>query len=55
MDIKRACSANQSARFHPIKNVYRDKNVLLFCHLSKVIKIACYSCHILKLFLITVL
>jgi hypothetical protein len=54
MYIKRACSANQSACFHPIKNVYRDKNVLLLCHLSKVIKIACYSCQILKLFLIIV-
>jgi hypothetical protein len=38
--------------FHTIKNVYRDKNVLLL--LSKVIKIACYSCQILKLFLIIV-
>jgi hypothetical protein len=37
--IKRSCSANQSVCFHPIKNVYRHKNVLL-CHLSKVIKIA---------------
>jgi hypothetical protein len=52
--IKRACSANQSACFHPIKNVYRDKNALLLCHLSKVIKIACYFCQILKLFLIIV-
>jgi hypothetical protein len=52
--IKRACSANQSAFFHPIKNIYRDKNFLLLCHLSKVIKIACYSCQILKLFLIIV-
>jgi hypothetical protein len=32
--IKRACSANQSACFHPIKNVYRGKIVLLLCHLS---------------------
>jgi hypothetical protein len=40
--------------FHPIKNVYSDKNVLLLSHLSKVIKIACYSCQILKLFLIIV-
>jgi hypothetical protein len=48
--IKRACSANPSACFHPIKNVYRYKNVLLL--LSKVIKIACYSCQILTLFLI---
>jgi hypothetical protein len=40
---------------NPIKNVYRDKNVLLLCHLSKVIKIVCYSCQILKLFLIVVL
>jgi hypothetical protein len=39
--MKRACWADQSACFHPIKNVYRDKNVLLLCHLSKVIKIAC--------------
>jgi hypothetical protein len=49
--IKRA---NQIACFHTIKNGYRDKNVLLLCHLSKVIKIACYSCQILKLFLIIV-
>jgi hypothetical protein len=41
--IKRAWSANQSASFLPIKNVYRDKNVPLLCHLSKVIKIACCS------------
>jgi hypothetical protein len=52
--IKRACSTYQNACFRPIKNVYRDKNVLLLCHLSKVIKIACYSCQILKLFLIIV-
>jgi hypothetical protein len=26
---------NQSACFHPIKNVFRGKNVLLLCHLSK--------------------
>jgi hypothetical protein len=32
------------------KCFYRNKNVLLFCHLSKVIKITCYSCRILKLF-----
>jgi hypothetical protein len=49
--IKCACSTNQSACFHPIKHVYPDKNVLLLCHLSKVIKIACYSRQILKLFL----
>jgi hypothetical protein len=53
--IKRACSANQSACFHPIKNVYRDKNVLLLCYLSKVIKIACYYSQILQLFLIIML
>jgi hypothetical protein len=47
-------STNQSACFHPIKNVYRDKTVLLLCHLSKLIKIACYSCQIFKLFLIIV-
>jgi hypothetical protein len=34
------------ACFHPIKNVYRDKNILLLCHLSEVIKIV---------FLITIL
>jgi hypothetical protein len=37
-----------------MKIVYRGKNILLHCHLSKVIKIACYSCQILKLFLIIV-
>jgi hypothetical protein len=51
-EFPRASSANQSACLHPIKNVYRDKNVLLLCHRSKVIKIACCSCQILKLFLI---
>jgi hypothetical protein len=40
--------------FHPIKNVSRGKNGLLLCHLLKVIKIACYSCQILKLLLIIV-
>jgi hypothetical protein len=30
------------------------KNVLLLCHLSKLVKITCYSCQILKLFLMIV-
>jgi hypothetical protein len=37
--VHETCVFTQSERYiHPIKNVYRDKNVLLLCHLSKVIK-----------------
>jgi hypothetical protein len=32
--VHQTCVFSQSgACFHPIKNVYRDKNVLLLCHL----------------------
>jgi hypothetical protein len=53
--VHQTCVFSQSERLlHPIKNIYSGKSVLLLCHLSKVIKIPCYSCQILKLFLIIV-